>query len=126
MSYKHLNETKTGQNKMGHDVEKGTNNVGEIRNDQNVVNIVAYVMRDDLDEMKNAVYRKRSSLRGTSNDSGQTRIFLMRNDKMSNDFDVMKTSVVDWKNDEGESYDNNVAVSEIFCKMSSSSDSPVL
>ena len=92
-----------------------------------VVKIVTSMMRDDLDEMKNVVYVQRSGLCGTY-DSSQT-ILLMRNEKMRKDSEVMKmtkTYAVDWKNDEVESYDHDVAASEIFCEMSSSIDCPVL
>ena len=92
-----------------------------------VVKIVTSMIRDDLDEMKNVVYVQRSGFCGTY-DSSQT-ILLMRNEKMRKDSEVMKmtkTYAVDWKNDEVESYDHDVAVSEIFCEMSSSIDCPVL
>ena len=56
--------------------------------DLTVVKIVASMIRDDLDEMNNVVYVQRSGLCRTY-DSSQT-ILLMRNDKMGNDFEVMK------------------------------------
>ena len=89
--------------------------------------VVASMMRDDLDEMKNVVYVQRIGLCGTY-DGSQT-ILLMRNGKMRKDFEVMKMmkkNAVNWKNDEVESYDHDVAASEIFCETTSSSDCPVL
>ena len=108
------------QNEMVHDIHDGTNDV----DDQIVVKIVASMMRDDLDETKNVAFVKRSGFCGSS----QTMILLMKK-RMRNDFEVTKMSktyTVDLKNDEVESYDCNVAASEIFYEISSSSDSLVL
>ena len=108
---------KISLNKTKHAVEYGMADVGEIMNDLNVGRFAASLIRDVLDEMKNVVYRKRSSLHGTCSDGGQTMTLLTRNDKKRNDLAATKTTKnfsVDLNNGEVESYDCNVAASVIF------------
>lgn len=94
---------------LGSDVDEGSKDLGEMRN------FVAYVVRNDLDEMKNVVYKQRS-LCGVGNDNGQTMTLRTRKDSMRRCFD--ENFVVGYESGEDESQDRNAAVSETFLNVS--------